>query len=447
MKLFLWFIFFFVPLQARPISFKEGTILIDAEMQDLFDRLLWQVQKADKKKLPSYNVVLVCDLEFNAFTNGDENIFVCQGVLTHLHTIGQLAAILFHEIGHIQGRHGLHQILDQRHRKPYTLIPMILGAIASWKTGRVEPCVMGGMAHDVENLSTLKTSRVYENCADLFALGLFKDLGWNAKSMLDVFEILSEKNQTDFPVYLSSHPLVQERFDLIKQKISTSREMFVKENDLEKDLDHAFQRIKLKNMIFSVPVGIVMQNLKKVQDRPLQTYGWALLAQRQNEPLKSLAYLDHLEKYWKNDPFIFQLRAELYYTLGRFSAAYSAIQKAMHLKPKNPILFLDCAYILLAQKRFSEIITLLEPIVFFKSFFNQTMALSFSFWQILARAYGVMGQKGCALSCQVELALLDQKWDRALAFSKKALPLLSSSHPFYNRMITVKEAIKWEKTN
>lgn len=146
----------------------------------------------------------VLDLEMvNAFALPGGYIYVTRGLLAHLNSEAQLAAVLGHEIGHVAARHAARQHTAQR------LVGKVAGAMAE---------AAGGF-----NLGTLFGAglvrgygREMELEADKTGAELLAALGYDPAAMLEVIALLKARDQYDagaedqpgssYHAMLASHP-------------------------------------------------------------------------------------------------------------------------------------------------------------------------------------------------------------------------------------------------
>ena len=135
----------------------------------------------------------------------------------------QVAAVLAHEIGHVEARDTTRNAL--RAAGSAGLLSLVIGDFA------------GGAAVVVVAEYTLNASytREAEAQADLFALDMMAASGTNADALATFFDSLSgvETSMPDLPVYLSSHPETQDRADAARLFAQTQGQTTPILNDAE----------------------------------------------------------------------------------------------------------------------------------------------------------------------------------------------------------------------
>ncbi|MEP1354732.1 MAG: M48 family metallopeptidase [Tateyamaria sp.] len=137
----------------------------------------------------------------NAFAAPGGQIVILRGLLDRAETPDEIAAVLAHEIGHVEARDTTRNAL--RAAGSAGLLALVLGDFA------------GGSAVVVAAEYTLNASytREAEAAADVFALNMMEAAGANAEALATFFDSLDglERTLPDLPEYLSSHPETTDR--------------------------------------------------------------------------------------------------------------------------------------------------------------------------------------------------------------------------------------------
>ncbi|MDB4198676.1 M48 family metallopeptidase, partial [Ascidiaceihabitans sp.] len=140
----------------------------------------------------------------NAFAAPGGQIVFAEGLIEQATSPDEVAAVLAHEIGHVESRDATRGAL--RAAGSAGLLSMVFGDFA------------GGTAAVVIVEYTLNASysRETEAEADTFAYNMLEAANVSTVGMADFFGSLNglEDEMPDLPIYLSSHPDTQERVDL-----------------------------------------------------------------------------------------------------------------------------------------------------------------------------------------------------------------------------------------
>ncbi len=157
--------------------------------------------RTERPSLP-WTFRVVDDAAVNAFAIPGGFVYVTRGILTHLNSEAELAAILGHEIGHVTARHSVSQMSQQQ----LAQVGLIAGMIVSPKVAQ-----FGNLAQTGLGLLFLKFSRADESEADSLGFRYMLTDGYDPRKMVDVFRMLEGVSQQAgsqgrMPQWLSSHP-------------------------------------------------------------------------------------------------------------------------------------------------------------------------------------------------------------------------------------------------
>ncbi len=184
-------------------------------MQMRLNRIGERVAAVSDRQDLVYTFKVVEDKELNAFAIPGGFVYV-HSALMDLATDDELAGVLAHEIGHVAARHSIKRLQT-------TLGYQLVMGIALGLSGQQD---MGQALDIVFNLTTLGYGRRDELLADKLAVKYTKLAGFNPKGIVTFFEKLmkesAEKGSVRVPVFLSSHPQMQERIRQVKSEIEMS---------------------------------------------------------------------------------------------------------------------------------------------------------------------------------------------------------------------------------
>jgi predicted Zn-dependent protease len=156
--------------------------------------------RSERPDLP-WSFKVVDDPAVNAFALPGGYIYVTRGIMAHLSSEAELAAVLGHEIGHVTARHSASQISEQQ----LAMGGLIVGMAVSPDLQR-----FGGLAQQALGLLFLKFGRDDENQADELGLRYMTRLDYDPREMLGVFGVLEGATRAEgggrMPDWLSTHP-------------------------------------------------------------------------------------------------------------------------------------------------------------------------------------------------------------------------------------------------
>jgi predicted Zn-dependent protease len=175
----------------------------DAKLQEYVDRVGQKLATGSERPDLAWTFRVVDDPVVNAFALPGGHVYVTRGLMTHLSSEAQLAAVLGHEIGHVTARHAVTQMSKARIAR----IGLFAGAILS-------PALAGFAARGLDVLF-LKYSRDDERQADDLGLHYMYAQGYDPREMPRVFEVLRRVSQGQggqrIPDWESTHPSEEER--------------------------------------------------------------------------------------------------------------------------------------------------------------------------------------------------------------------------------------------
>jgi len=160
-----------------------------------------------------YTLHLIEDDSINAFAVPGGHIVVHTGLILHADTPEQIQGVLAHELGHVDRRHSLKQLVNQA--GTLIILSVALGDITSVNT------VIAGQA---TKLLTLSHSRDAERDADAFGFDLLQQADINPAGLTGFFELLEHEHGdlSEAVAFMSTHPATSERIDSLNQKINAT---------------------------------------------------------------------------------------------------------------------------------------------------------------------------------------------------------------------------------
>ncbi len=157
--------------------------------------------------------------EINAFALPGGPVWMHRGVLQSATNESQVAGVLAHEIAHVAQRHAAEQLTKAMMTNwGLTALGAILGNSGGAGTAQV---AAGLLANGV----FLKFSRDDEREADEVGLQILRRAGWDARGMIELFEILRKEQSRDpgsVEVFFSSHPSPQDRIARLRAQVAKS---------------------------------------------------------------------------------------------------------------------------------------------------------------------------------------------------------------------------------
>lgn len=163
-----------------------------------------------------YHFAIVDTNEINAFAAPGGFIFVTRGILRLCGSEDAIAAVLAHEIAHIEHKHGINTIKKSRITSAVTTIG--LEGTKHFGNENMQKITQnfGDSINDIMNTLVVNGySRSYEYDADASALEILKKTGYSQIAMIDMLNKMKIRLKDDRSGFGSTHPSPQERINNI----------------------------------------------------------------------------------------------------------------------------------------------------------------------------------------------------------------------------------------
>ena len=159
----------------------------------------------------TYHFLVLDTPVVNAFAVPGGYVYVTRGILAMMNSEAELAAVLSHELGHINARHSV--------RRMSKLILVQLGLSVGGALSETFAKISGVASLGIQ-LLFLKYSRDDEREADRLGVEYSRKSGFNPGKMVDFFASLQRMGDlsegASLPGFLSTHPLTKERIQNVK---------------------------------------------------------------------------------------------------------------------------------------------------------------------------------------------------------------------------------------
>ncbi len=169
--------------------------------------------KSERPTLP-WRFGVVEDAAINAFALPGGPIYFTRGILTHMNSEAEMAAVMGHEIGHVTARHSAQQMS----RAQVAQIGLGVGSILSNEIASVAGAAGTGLG-----LLLLKYGREAESQADDLGFRYMMTDGYDPRAMRDMFIMLGRVtgDAGRLPNWLSSHPDPDNRLARTDERLAT----------------------------------------------------------------------------------------------------------------------------------------------------------------------------------------------------------------------------------
>ncbi|WP_245557291.1 M48 family metalloprotease [Kaistia granuli] len=425
------------PMASGPVAAQSRPALVrDAETEALIQDYLKPIFKAAGLRSSSIELYLVNSPAFNAFVASGDKIFVNTGAIIDSQTPNELIGVLAHETGHLAGNHQIQLRQQLETARTMAMIGSVVGmgaAIAGAASGSGDAARAGGGiamgSGELVRRGLLAYQRSEEMAADRSALTYLDKSGQSAKGMIRTFERFSDNtlfSSRGANPYLQSHPLPNERIDLIQGAAKKSKFYNTKDSP---ELQARHDMVRAKLSAFSEDSMLVMRRYPPSDTSMPARYARAILAYRTGNSRNALDQISSLIKSRPNFPYFYELQGQVLLESGRAKEAVAPLRKAVAAAPKSGLLriMLGQALVELGDKKSID-----------EAVKNLTIGLQTDpdmpiGYRSLARAYAMRGDVAMADLATAQGEFAEGKFKEAKARAKRAQGQFKTGSPAWLR--------------
>jgi predicted Zn-dependent protease len=193
-------------------------VYADAELQRYVDAIGQRLARASHRPALPWTFTVVDASAVNAFALPGGFIYVTRGILPFMRDEAELAAVIGHEVGHVDARHSAAAYSRQ------TLIGggLAIGSVLSPKIGAVQ-----GAAELAAGLMFLKHGRDAELESDRLGVGYAAATGWAPGAMIGLLGTLGRLDEAGgssrgVPNWLLTHPPAADRVAKVQEAVAAA---------------------------------------------------------------------------------------------------------------------------------------------------------------------------------------------------------------------------------
>jgi predicted Zn-dependent protease len=185
----------------------------DRDLQAALDAAAARLLPAAGEAPADWEAVVFASAEINAFALPGNKIGVFEGMFRVFGNADQLAAVVGHEIGHLQAEHGQERITAQITKDwGLRVVALLL------RLGDVEYAadIAAALGLGVEYGLLLPYSRRQELEADRLGLFIMADAGFDPAEAVALWRRMDAATDNRLPAFLATHPAPAERIEAIE---------------------------------------------------------------------------------------------------------------------------------------------------------------------------------------------------------------------------------------
>lgn len=401
----------------------ERISLISDEETELFlADILRPIFRAAGIPFNRNNIYIVNDDSLNAFVGDGNNMFVNTGTLIKAKNQNEIAGVLAHETGHIQGGHILRQKIKLQNMQQVSLASLLAAGVSAVATGRPDVAIAIALGSQSSMLNSMLAYQVEEErSADEAAVTLLEKVKQNPAGMRDFMKKIARQNRLsgiEENPYFRTHPVTSERVSFLDHS--------VKQSPYPVDLapSETFLRIQAKLIAFMGDPVKTFQRYPLSDHSVPARYAQSIAYFKMLNIDKSLEILNQLIAEEPQNPFFRELKGQIYMETGKVKQAKTEYKKALELLPNSAIFEINLAHAVLennpTKQELQNTVNILN-----KSLLKSPDTYS---WLLLARAYGALNDRANSNYASAEYSLRTRNVKIARKQAEQALKSNPTSH-------------------
>ncbi len=403
----------------------------DPEVQQFVERIGRNILNVIPGRFFNFRFFVIEDPALNAFAMPGGLVFVHSGLLEAIDSENELACVLAHEFGHVQGRHIARRMENMKYVNIGTAVLAIAGLFLGG--GQAGSALLTGSMALNQSIG-LGYSRSDEQEADRRAFQSICKAGYDPRGLKTTLEKMMKNNwlgSSAIPKYLLTHPAPEERITYIDD-LWKSHPCY----ERHKENPFTLHRIQVKLKVMDTPSAEAIESyrsiLRKEPENLMATYGYALSldkARRYNESLEVFARISKLAP----DPTAFQIdEAKTLFHSGKYKETIKLLTGYLAKRPRDVSgkYFLARAYLETGQAK--------KALPYFKSLMPEWEDMP-EFLLQLGRCYAALNRPGFAHYYLFRYYSLTGNMQIAEFHKKKALAALPKDSKPYRQLTKEKE--------
>jgi len=395
--------------QAQDIDPDSQSVIRDTEIETFLKTQTRPVLAAAGLNPDNVHYLLIASSDLNAFSTLHLVIGLNTGLIMEADNPNQLFGVIAHETGHLSGGHMMRTDEIERAGRAPMAISLGLGIVAALAGAPDAGLGIAASSPTFSALNQLHYMQTEESAADVAGVKAMEKAGMSAKGLVDFFykfrnvETFSHAERYEF---FRTHPLSRERIQALTD--------FARKQPHYNTPD---------DPAVVAQFNIVKAKLAGFLDDPIQTfklypetdtsfparYARVIATYKQGNWDKAQTDLDALIAENPNNPYLWELKGQIYFETGRPLLARPAHEKSVELMPTAALLQLNLGQTLIAiggKDNLNEAVQHLQESVKYED--DDSFA-----WEQLAQAYDGLNQPGLARLATAEAQFFEGDYNSA----------------------------------
>ncbi len=325
--LFVFFLWSFL-VGFAPIAMGQQGLVRDSEIEQFLQDLAAPVLEAANYPQGKIKIYAISDPTINAFVAGGDYIFVHTGLIVETNSPEEITGVLAHELGHILAGHVAQSLQSQYDANRISLASTLTAIAAGLASKDVGVAVLGAVGgSDVATKTYLGGVRLREIAADQIAADLLHKSEISPKFIKNFLDLLASKEVgINYDQYLLSHPISKDRVAFFNHQIKTSP---YKDKKERVNLAMTHKRMKIKIIAYSHKVDDVLRSYSGQSNN--KRYAQMIAYYRNHNFQRAVSLIESLIAEEANNPYLYELRAELMIQVQKYKDAIQSYHHALEL--------------------------------------------------------------------------------------------------------------------
>jgi len=375
-----------------------------------------------------FKFFLIRASEPNAFAVPGGYIFVTTGLIVLAENEHEVAGVLGHEIAHVMERH-VAQMVERSKRLSIATIAAVIAGLLLGGGGKASEAA-ATMAVATSEALILKYTRENETDADQNGVQYVTKAGYNPKGMIAFLNKISKvslASATQIPVYLSTHPVTENRISLLENLIQIGG----RPNGPFRSVGN-FKKIQMRAFVEEREAQASITQFQSLVDaRPQEAegyYGLGLAYRKMGRLDKSVEVFQKGVTIAPADPDLLNELGIVYFLSGKLDLAIKNLEAAQSLSRARTDSYEDLSSVYYLGRGYQEKGEMAKALPFLLRVRKELPEFSDVHYH-LGSIYGRMGQKGLSHFYFGKYFKLRGERGNALTHCRKAAELLEKGSP------------------
>lgn len=217
----------FLPEPSYYLGRSVGAVIVSqygADFSDMdkiryLNNICWSLQVNSPALVPfkGYHVVILDTDEINSFATTGGHIFISRGIFNSLSSEDEIAAVIAHEMSHIQLEHGTRAIKQSRWGEAG--VSILSGTVGLVSGDEEEKAFADTVSGTVNILVSSGYSKGWEYAADENAVALLFQCGYSPNALITALSGLADNPEYSAGGLTATHPKPQDRIKKVKKVV------------------------------------------------------------------------------------------------------------------------------------------------------------------------------------------------------------------------------------